>query len=61
MNNKNNTGFSLLELMIILAITAMIVQFAVPSYQSHIKKAKQLETEVDELQESLKSFLETQK
>ena len=45
--------------MIILAITAVIVQFAIPSYQMHIQKAKQLETQTHAIQEEINASLET--
>jgi Tfp pilus assembly protein PilE len=60
-NDKKNNGFSLLELMIILAITAMIVQFAIPSYQVHIEKARNLQKQTEQMEETLKSFRENQK
>ncbi len=40
---KKNTGFSLIELMIVLAIFGVITAFAVPAYQSHVLKTKRAE------------------
>lgn len=39
------TGFSLIELMIAVAIVGILTAVAYPSYQSHIKKAKRSEAE----------------
>jgi Tfp pilus assembly protein PilE len=50
---KKSFGFSLLELMIILAITALLVQLAIPSYQVHIKKTKNLEAQVQDMEEEI--------
>ena len=63
MNNKYKKpfGFSLLELMIILAITALIVQFAIPSYQVYIVKARALEQETLKMEEAIRAYPETQK
>jgi len=50
MNNKNNpaAGFSLLELMIILVITALLLQIAVPSYKTYIDRAHALQQQVNQ-------------
>lgn len=49
MNNKNKpaSGFSLLELMIILVISALLLQLAVPSYKTYIDKANTLKETYD--------------
>ena len=39
------TGFSLIELMIAVAIVGILTTVASPSYQSHIRKAKRSEAE----------------
>lgn len=37
----HNKGFSLVELMVVMAILATLVSIAVPSYKGHIKRATQ--------------------
>lgn len=37
---RNNKGFTLIEVMIVVAIVAILASIAVPSYQSHIIKSK---------------------
>lgn len=37
---KKHTGFSLIELMIVVAIVGILTAIAVPSYQKYIEKAK---------------------
>ena len=39
MNNNKYKGFTLLELMISVAILGVIAAFAVPAYQDYTKKA----------------------
>ena len=39
----SNKGFSLLEIMIAVAIIGIITAIAVPSYQGYVRKAKQVE------------------
>ena len=39
----SNKGFSLLEIMIVVAIIGVITAIAVPSYQGYVRKAKQVE------------------
>ena len=38
MNRQNNAGFTLLELMIVVAIVGIVAAFAVPSYQNMIER-----------------------
>ena len=38
--NRNNKGFTLLELMIIVAIVAILVAIAIPNYQRYILRFK---------------------
>lgn len=40
MKNKNKAGFTLVELLIVVAIVAILGAFAIPSYQNYIKNAK---------------------
>jgi len=40
MNIKKNTGFTLIELMIVVAIIGIIAAIAYPSYQDQVRKGK---------------------
>ncbi|MCC6137669.1 MAG: pilin, partial [Bdellovibrionaceae bacterium] len=40
---KSNKGFSLIELMVVVAIIAILASFAIPQYQSFQSKARQKE------------------
>jgi Tfp pilus assembly protein PilE len=55
MKNKHNklSGFTLLELMIILAISALLVQLAVPSYKAHIIRAEGLKAQAEQMQREI--------
>jgi type IV pilus assembly protein PilE len=43
MRQKQTAGFTLIELMIVVAVMAIIVSVALPSYQSHVRKGKRAE------------------
>ncbi len=54
---KNNKGFTLIELMIAVAILGIIASIAFPSYMEHVRKAKRTDAKVEllriaQLQES---------
>ena len=40
MSRKKSTGFTLIELMIVVAIIGIIAAIAYPSYQDQVRKAK---------------------
>ena len=45
MNLKRHKGFTLIELMIVLAIVAILASFAYPSYQDHVRKTRRSDCE----------------
>ncbi|WP_123033085.1 type IV pilin protein [Haliea alexandrii] len=44
-NAKTSTGFTLIELMIVLAILAIIIVIALPSYQQHVTRANRADAQ----------------
>jgi len=57
MNKKYTEGFTLVEIMIVVAILGMIVAVAMPSYTEYVKKTKRTDAKVElmriaQLQES---------
>lgn len=43
MDAQHQTGFNLIEILITLLLLSIIIAFALPTYQSHIIKAKRME------------------
>lgn len=37
---KNNNGFTLIEIMIVVAVIAILAGIAIPSYEGHVRKSK---------------------
>ena len=46
MNSKQQTGFTLIELMIVVAIVGIIGAIAFPSYDSYMKKSRRADAKV---------------
>lgn len=43
MNSKHNSGFTLIELMIVIAIIAILVSYALPAYRNYLIRSKAAE------------------
>lgn len=43
MKSKEDTGFTLIELVIAIAIVSILATIAIPSYQEHVRKTKRAE------------------
>lgn len=58
MSIKKNQGFTLIELMIVVAIVAIIAAIAYPSYQQYVKRTKRIEVQsyLMELSHKVASF-----
>ena len=47
MNKKNITGFTLIEIMIVVAIVAILASVALPSYTKQVRKGKRVDAKVE--------------
>lgn len=45
--NRRDSGFTLIELMIVVAIVAILAAIAYPSYQEHVRKTRRAQARVD--------------
>jgi general secretion pathway protein G len=56
--DNDSSGFTLLELMIVLAIIAILATLAVPAYTANVRRAKEavLRTDLDTMRKSIDSY-----
>ncbi len=52
---RKQSGFTLLELMIVVAIIAILAAIAYPSYQEHVRKSRRTQAQVD-MQETVQKL-----
>ena len=45
--HRNSAGFTLIELMIVVAVVAILASIAVPSYQEQIRKSRRAQAKAD--------------
>ena len=57
-NMKSDRGFSLIELMVVIAIVAILAAVAVPAYQSYLTKVR-VSNAFNVLSTSLSNLIET--
>jgi type IV pilus assembly protein PilE len=57
-DNMNQKGFTLLELLTVVAIIGIMAAFAVPSYQSYVQKSRRTDamSALSELQREIEKF-----
>ena len=44
---KHAKGFTLIELMIVVAVVAILATIAMPSYQEHVRKSRRAQAKAD--------------
>lgn len=46
-NKRGGAGFTLIELMIVVAVVAILAAIALPSYQEHVRKSRRAQAKAD--------------